>query len=205
VKEAPVNTLAEFITQFDSLIERWVRQSGRWTTAEVQDIKQDIYLRFLEKSYIETYDPVKAVRIDFATYVKLAVKRMLASRYRKVKKHRQIFSDSVYVSGEGEELSWVDYVPARENKHTVARWWNEHEFLRVEAEMLKPIVVKVFADKVLLVTPFLFVTLALLGKTAEQIIALLHISRVGYNSIRSMIQQKFGSRMMWLGEGGKDD
>lgn len=79
----PVKTYEEFIKIWDKKIEKIIRSYG--LLEEVQDLKQEIYLRILENNGLANYDPTRGA---FSTYIYAVV--VMKVRNARTKRRKEL-------------------------------------------------------------------------------------------------------------------
>ena len=192
-------TLNEFIDQYDSYVTSWVLNFGL-RGVEAEDAKQEVYFFFLRKNVVEKFDPTIPKFTDFLGYIHIKVYRILCSRYRREKRRFLLFKSITCIKdGEEFEMDMPDCHYIRRDE--LGRWWEDHQSLLNDPSIKDPVVLKRIGNKVYAITPLLVLNMVLSGFSAEAVIRTLRISRVCFNKVRTQIQEKLGSAILWA-DGG---
>lgn len=185
---------------YDSMLTAWIRAYG-FSGEELEDARQDIYLKFYEKRVVEVFDPAIPKCADFLAYIRIKVNRLLSSRYRKNKRIARTFTPLVrMIDGEEVETDVADTSYQRSDE--LGRWWQDHISLLEDPAVRTPVVLKQVGSKVYIVTPMLVLNMVLMGYSGEQVMDVLRLSRVCFNRVRTVIREKLGSTIFWA-DGGE--
>lgn len=79
----PVTSYVEFVKQWDKKIEKIIRSYG--LMEDIEDLKQEIYLRILENDGLANYDPTRGA---FSTYIYAVV--VMKVRNARTKRRREL-------------------------------------------------------------------------------------------------------------------
>lgn len=189
-------TLTDFIEKYDGNVTSWIISYGL-RGDNIDDAKGDIYAIFLRKEVVEKFDPTIPKCADFLSYIRIKVNRLLCSRYRKEKRRNMTFSSLNGTNPDGDEYS-IDVADTKfQRKDELGRWWEDHRSLLQDPAVREPIVAKRIGEKVYVVTPLLVLNMTLMGFSSDDMMRTFRLSRVAFNKIRSMIQEKLGPGMVW--------
>jgi DNA-directed RNA polymerase specialized sigma24 family protein len=175
---AAVKTLEEFVKLYDSAIEARIRRFG--FVNDFEDVKQDFYVRLLEKDYLSGYNPAIAA---FSTYIESALFNFMVSYKKRTTRHARVVVNLFIASNDGlQELSIANQVEQSKDAYEVLRdyWEDNSERLRVFSTW-PPFEVKVVGDSVIIVDPILLISLVVLGFSKEEISSLLCTSIYAIN------------------------
>jgi DNA-directed RNA polymerase specialized sigma24 family protein len=175
---AAVKTLEEFVKLYDSAIEARIRRYG--FINDFEDVKQDFYVRLLEKDYLSGYNPAIAA---FSTYIESALFNFMVSYKKRTTRHARVVVNLFIASNDGlQELSIANQVEQSKDAYEVLRdyWEDNSERLRVFSTW-PPFEVKVVGDSVIIVDPILLISLVVLGFSKEEISSLLCTSIYAIN------------------------
>jgi DNA-directed RNA polymerase specialized sigma24 family protein len=175
---AAVKTLEEFVKLYDSAIEARIRRFG--FINDFEDVKQDFYVRLLEKDYLSGYNPAIAA---FSTYIESALFNFMVSYKKRTTRHARVVVNLFIASNDGlQELSIANQVEQSKDAYEVLRdyWEDNSERLRVFSTW-PPFEVKVVGDSVIIVDPILLISLVVLGFSKEEISSLLCTSIYAIN------------------------